>query len=253
MGILAVAQRKTVVFALLEYRFVILFSTEEVFVDLRVVVTAGGESAPGQALAFGEGGRSVAVAQDLEQGAVVVAAGHTDHIAVVFSGRPDEGDASDVDLFDDLALVASAGDGFLKGIQIDHHQVDLGHAEFFQLRQVIFFPAGEESSVNGRMQCFDPSVENGGESGQFFYGHYFTAVFLNESLRSSGRIDRYTQTGKFFYDGRKTVFVVNGQQCGLDLFGGHGWVACGLGREISFLVEMRGMNFRIENCCKVNY
>ena len=86
---------------------------------------------------------------------------------VILGSRAHHRRATDVDLLDAFVRGGAAGDGVGERIQVDDHQLERLHAQFFELLEMLGPTGiGADTGVHPRMQCLDPAVESFGESGE---------------------------------------------------------------------------------------
>ena len=158
-------------------------------------------------------------------GLVLVAGADDEHVAVVFGGGPQQADAADVDFLDDVGLGGSGGHGFLKRVQIHHHQIDGRDAVFGGLGHVGGFVAAVQNAPEyDGMQGFDPSAKHLGEAGEGFDGRHGRALVFEKLLGAAGRVKRYAVLPQQLRQRGQPVFVIDGEQGGANGAVRHGSV-----------------------------
>ncbi len=84
---------------------------------------------------------------------------------MVLGGRPDHGGATDVDVLDALGECRAPAGGLLKGIEIDHQQIDGRYAVRLRRdRMFLVVPDGKQTSVHLRVQRLQPAVHHLGKA-----------------------------------------------------------------------------------------
>ena len=144
--------------------------------------------------------------------------GDDQDVPEIFSGRPDEGYPADVDLFDDLFLTGTAGDGLLKRIQVDDHQVKGRDLIMLHVVDVLLVTAACQNAAEDLgMECLDTSSQDGGVGGDIFHRRDLHAQAGDEFLCAAGAVKRDAKSGQLPYDLVQTFFVVDGDKCAFDL------------------------------------
>ena len=108
---------------------------------------------------------------------------------MVLRGRPQHGGAADVDLLDRLLpRDAGAGDGVLERVEVDADEVERRDAVPLEVGDVLGdIAAGEDASVNGRMQRHDPVAEHLGEPRQRLDARDVEPGVREETRRAAAR------------------------------------------------------------------
>ena len=133
-------------------------------------------------------GLSALLVQDVQQHAIFSLRRHDDHVLEVLGTGPDERDAADVYLLDDVGLAGTTGHGLLKGVQIDDDQVYLWNVVLLHLLPVAFVvTTGQDASEHLRMQCLHTATQNTGIGCHLFHLLTGVALLFNELLRAACR------------------------------------------------------------------
>jgi hypothetical protein len=86
---------------------------------------------------------------------------------MVLCGRAHHRGAANVDIFDNFVAVCAAGDGRLKRIEIDDHQIDCADAMLLHRGCMFRIVANaEEAAVHLRMQGLDAAVHHLWKTGE---------------------------------------------------------------------------------------
>ena len=137
-----------------------------------------GEGGGGQATALGQG-----EAPSLQGGrhlAVGVGRGDHGHARVVLGSGAHHGGAADVDLLDAGVEGGAGGHGAGEGVEVDHHQVDGGHAQLLQLAHVLGLAAvGQDTGVDAGVEGLDAALQALGEVGDLLHGGHGDARSCN--------------------------------------------------------------------------
>ena len=211
VGVLAIAQGVGLVAAEFEHGQLLLLV--EVVEDGGVVVGTDVEGIGSEAAALLEGGGTVLLGVDVEKLLVVVDGGDNDNVVEVFGGGTDEGNASDVNLLDDVLLGGAGSHGGLERVEVDDDEVDFRNFVLCQLFTVgVHVATAEDAAEDFGVEGLDTASEDGGIAGQGFDGYGFDAEFLDEFLCAAGGIDGDALAVEGFDDVFKTVFVVDGDE-----------------------------------------
>ena len=135
--------------------------------DGRVVVSGMVKGLCSEAASRLEGELTAAAFQLAQHLVVVGRVGDYAHAGEVLGRRAHHAGAADIDVLHGLGFAhAALSDGLLKGIEVDHHQIDGLYAQVFDGLEVGRLGAvGEDAPVDGRMQGLYPSVHDLGKTG----------------------------------------------------------------------------------------
>ena len=173
-------------------------------------MAADGEGTAGQFAAVAQFTHPAFFGQYGLQRSVVVTARYDHYVGEVLGRGADEGDATDVDLFDDEVFFLGVGHRFFEGVEIDDDQVDLGDVVFSELAQVILLAAGQDPPVHFGVKRFHPAVENGRVAGKVFDGSDGYATILDEGFRTPGAVYSYALLIQRIHDRAEAILVVHG-------------------------------------------
>src|SRR5690606_34553645 len=105
----------------------------------------------------------------------------------------DQGDASDVNLLNDICFRSSRSYSFLERIQIYDHQVDRRNVIFYCLVKVsLVISSLENPAEDFWVQSLDSSTENGRIAGQIFHRNDFSSLLFDKLLSTTGGVDFYS-------------------------------------------------------------
>ena len=112
---------------------------------------------------------------------------------MIFSCSPDQGDATDVDFFDDFCICRSRLNSGLKRIKVYNHEVNFRYGIFQKLGFVTFiFATGKNSSKDLWMKCFHSSTQNRGITSQILNSRYGDFKPLYELFCASCGVEFYS-------------------------------------------------------------
>ena len=99
-------------------------------------------------------------AQFLENSFVIRGINNHTNMLVVFRRCPEHGRAANINILNGGSQVAvRSGNGFLKGVEINHHQVYRGNVVLLH-NSIIGATSGKDAAMNFRMQCFNPPIHH---------------------------------------------------------------------------------------------
>ena len=100
---------------------------------------------------------------------IIIRGNYGQHRGMVFGTGTNHRRAANVDLLDGFGFAHPwLGNRRRKGIEIDGHDINWGDLVFLQgLHMAVQITACQNRTVNGRMQGFDPAIEDFGEASQF--------------------------------------------------------------------------------------
>ena len=151
--------------------------------------------------------------QDVCQRLVLLFACYDDNVVVVLGSGADERDASDVDLLDDVFIGGARGYRLLKGVEVYHHEVDVGDvvAEHLCLIRLVV-AASEDASEYFRVERLHASAQDGWVACEVFNFLAGKAQRYNEVVRAT----RGEQFHAFFVEAGyylvKPVFMEDGDK-----------------------------------------
>src|SRR5690606_35221886 len=126
---------------------------------------------------------------------------------------PDEADAADVDLFDDLIFGTAGGHGGFEGVQVHDHQVDGRDGVLLQLGHVAGQPAPPQDPAEDlRMEGLHAAPEDARVVGEGFNGGHGHAQAGDEVLGATGGEDVDAQPVQLTNDGLQPILVEHGDQ-----------------------------------------
>ncbi len=119
-------------------------------------------------------------------------------------GRP-----TDVDIFDRFRQRHPfPGNRLLKGIKIDHHQINRLNIVLLDCRLMLFISANvKQTSMHLGMQRLDPSIQHLRKSSILTQLNHRNPVFFQYLGRSSGRNDLHSRLGQYTGKGKQTRLV----------------------------------------------
>ena len=139
--------------------------------------------------------------------------GDDDDVVEVFGSSADKADATDVDFFDDVLLRGSAGNGLLKGIEVDDDEVNLWYLILRQLFAVaIHIATSQNAAKHFGVQRFDASAEYRRIACQRFDGNRFNTQVVDEFIGAASRIDGNALGCQGADDVLQPVFIVDGNE-----------------------------------------
>ena len=125
--------------------------------------------------------------QNLQQVIVIGFGRAAKHILEIFGGGTNQGNAADVDFFNDFSLIVGLGQCFLKRIEVHHHQIDGRNMVLLRLLDILrFLPPVEDAAHDARMQCLHTASKNGGVAGNFFNICRIYSIIAQIPVGSSG-------------------------------------------------------------------
>ena len=152
-------------------------------------------------------------AHDVEQRLIFGFGRHDDHIVEVFGCCTDEGDAADVDFFDDVGTACPIGYGLLKGIEVYHHEVDGRDVVLCHLLTVALqISTPEDAAEHLGVERLDASAEDGGVGGEIFYLLAGQAQTDDEVVGAAGGEKGHALGMKCAEEGFESVLVKHGDE-----------------------------------------
>ena len=138
--------------------------------DSRVIGRRAGIGRLRQTLAQRIGGLPVILGQFVDHCRIIFDIDDHIHKTVVLRGRADHRRATDIDILDHLGIFRPFGDGFFKGIQVHHNQIDRANVMFVHRRDMfVIVTQRQQPTVHDGVQRLDPPVHHLGEAGDL--GH----------------------------------------------------------------------------------
>jgi len=135
----------------------------------------------------------------------------------VFGGAADQGDATNVDFFDNVFLWRSTRHCGFKRIQIHHDQVDVGQVVLGHLGLVSFVvPSVQDAAKHLGVQGFDTSAKDGRVVCHLFDRHHLCTKGFDGCLGAARGINGGPNALEFFDDGCEPLLVVDRDQGRLD-------------------------------------
>ena len=156
---------------------------------------------------------------------IVVRVGDDSHAGMVLGSGPNHGRAANVDALQALVCVGALKDGLLEGVEVDHHQVEGGYAQVFELPDMVGVGhVGQQPGMDVRIQGFDPAVKALGKTGDLFHRGDLDAQILQLLCGAAGGDDLGACLAEGRCQGLKTLLVVDRDQCSVDgsIRGDHG-------------------------------
>src|SRR5690606_24853963 len=152
------------------------------------------------ALAVLQGSVPLALGEDVKEFIIIFPGGNTEYVLEVFGGGPDQGNAPDIDFFNDVRFRGPTGHGLFEGVEVDDHQVQLGNVELLDLGGVpgmatTVQDASEDLGVKGLY----PTPQDGGIPGDLLHGDDLDPKVPDKGLGAPGGIKDHAQPVQFFY------------------------------------------------------
>ncbi len=144
------------------------------------------------------------------------------HEIVVLGRGTDHGRAADIDVLDDLLTRAAARHGLLKGIEVDHKQVDRADRMGLHRRHVLGIVAhSQQAAVNQRVERLDPAVHHLGKAGDLRNVLHRQAGIADRLCRAAGRdqLHAHARKGRSQFD--NTALVGHRKECPPDRHRAH--------------------------------
>jgi len=188
----------------------------EIFGDGRIVLRGVAEGLERQAFPGCQGDLTL-LAQLGQHERIVGGVAEDGHGGEVLGRRPQQGHAADVYLLQGL-IQGDAGPGHRlgEGVEVDDHHVQWGDAQTPQFVQMGGLPAGQNAAVNGRVQGFDPPIQDFWKSGDLLHGSHGKTGLLEHAGGAAGGDEFHPHIGQPPGQFHQTGLVGNAEQGSLD-------------------------------------
>ena len=158
-----------------------------------------------------------AIAERIDEVGVLAARRDADHVGEVLGRSADEGDATDVDLFDDLPFFSAGSQRLLEGVEVHDDQVDGANAMLGDIGIVrAESTAGQDATEDHGVERLHAATQHFSGLGDDLDRRHLGAEGLDGLLRSARGEDLHTVGVQFFDDGGKAFLVEDGNQGALD-------------------------------------
>src|SRR3712207_23747 len=139
-------------------------------VDGRVIMAADPESTFCEQFTVSQIGTCAFSFQNLQQDFVFGPAGYNDNVLKVFGAGTDQRNAANIYLFDNIFIGSAAGNGLLKGIEVNDYKINGRNFILLHLLNVSGIVAsGQDSTKYFWMQSLHSAAQNRGVRGNVFY------------------------------------------------------------------------------------
>ena len=158
-----------------------------------------------------------AIAERIDEVGVLAARRDADHVGEVLGRSANEGDATDVDFFDDLPFFSAGSQRLLEGVEVHDDQVDGANAMLGDIGIVrAESTAGQDAAKDHGVQRLYASTQHFSRIGDALDRGHLGAEGFDGLLRPARGQDLHTVGMQLLDDGGKALLVEDGNQGALD-------------------------------------
>ena len=157
------------------------------------------------------------IAERIDEVGILAARRDADHVCEVLGGSTDEGDATDVNLLDDLPFLSAGCQGLLEGVEVHDDQVDGPNAMLGDIGIVRAEPtAGQDAAKDHGVQRLHASTQHFSRMGDALDRGHLGAEGFDGLLCPARGQDLHAVGMQLLDDGGKALLVEDGNQGALD-------------------------------------